>query len=128
VEWVGEDAEQGKERGDEGVLLNGDSDGSERLVDAYGRTESEAEEERVVAAGGDYSEGEDETESEGDIDGGDGGAVEGEREAMGPMWLLRVFTSWGARLGFLRRGAEAGVPATREPSPGTTAGGSGGGS
>ncbi|KIJ20038.1 hypothetical protein PAXINDRAFT_166206 [Paxillus involutus ATCC 200175] len=103
-------------------------DGSERFVDAYGRTESEAEEERVVAAGGDYSEGEDETESEGDIDGGDGGAVEGEREAMGPMWLLRVFTSWGARLGFLRRGAEAGVPATREPSPGTTAGGSGGGS
>ncbi|KIK97154.1 hypothetical protein PAXRUDRAFT_136907 [Paxillus rubicundulus Ve08.2h10] len=105
-------------------------DGSERLVDAYGRTESEAEEERAAAAGGDYSEGEDETESEGDMwaGGGDGGAVEGEREAMGPMWLLRVFTSWGARLGFLRRGTEAGVPATREPSPSTTTGGNGGGS
>ncbi|KAF9247064.1 hypothetical protein BU15DRAFT_69908 [Melanogaster broomeanus] len=53
-------------------------DGSERLVDAYGRTESEAEEERMVAAGGEYSEGEDETESEGDFDvSGQGGGEDG---------------------------------------------------
>ena len=56
-------------------------DGQKRLVDQAGRTESEAEEERKIVEESDESEGE---------------------EAVGhpgikPMWLLRFFTSWGAR-------------------------------
>lgn len=105
-------------------------DGTECPVDALGRTESEAEEERAIAADGERSD-EDDTESEWDTGVerkgvlGDG-VEEGEREAMGPMWLLRVFMSWGARLGIIKGEADVGgpsVPATREPSPGSTLGG-----
>ncbi|KAF7355334.1 hypothetical protein MSAN_01449900 [Mycena sanguinolenta] len=62
-------------------------DGQERLVDHQGRTESEAEEERV---------GE-------DIEGFRSPPTEDEEvvkhPAIRPMWLLRFFTSWGARWG-----------------------------
>lgn len=100
-------------------------DGTERPVDSLGRTESEAEEERAIAADGERSEGEDETESERESGvekkGVLGDGVEGEREAMGPMWFLQVFMSWGARLGIVKGEADVGgpsVPSTREPSPG----------
>ncbi|KAF8559090.1 hypothetical protein OG21DRAFT_1503545 [Imleria badia] len=106
-------------------------DGAECPVDALGRTESEAEEERAIAADGERSEGDDETESEResgvekkDVLGE--GVEEGEREAMGPMWLLRVFMSWGARLGIVKGEADVGgpacVPVTRDPSPGDVLG------
>jgi hypothetical protein len=71
-------------------------DGQERLVDHLGRTESEAEEESVV----DMEEGfrlpptEDEE-----------GIVE--HPSMRPMWLLRFFTSWGAKWGVTQPDAEA---------------------
>ena len=106
-------------------------DGTECAVDGLGRTESEAEEERAIVADGERSEGEDETESEWESGVekkgvlGDG-MEEGEREAMGPMWLLRVFMSWGARLGIVKGEADVSgpsVPATREPSPGAILGG-----
>jgi len=100
-------------------------DGTEPPVDSLGRTESEAEEERAIAADGERSEGEDETESEWESGVEQKGVLgdgmeEGEREAMGPMWLLRVFMSWGARLGIVKRDADVGGPSapTREPSPG----------
>ncbi|KAG9317280.1 hypothetical protein JVU11DRAFT_1475 [Chiua virens] len=105
-------------------------DGTERLVDASGRTESEAEEERAILADGERSEGEEETESEREswVDKksvlGDG-MEEGESEAMGPMWLLRVFMSWGARLGIVKGETDPSapsVPDTREPSPGEVVG------
>lgn len=105
-------------------------DGTECPVDALGRTESEAEEERTIVADGERSEGEDETESEREFGVEKKGTLEdgmeeGEREAMGPMWLLRVFMSWGARLGIVRGEADVGgpsVPVTREPSPGAILG------
>ncbi|KAG8218455.1 hypothetical protein J3R82DRAFT_4083 [Butyriboletus roseoflavus] len=105
-------------------------DGTECPVDALGRTESEAEEERVIVADGERSEGEDESESERESGVEKKGALgdgmeEGEREAMGPMWLLRVFMSWGARLGIVKSEADVGgpsVPVTRDPSPGTILG------
>lgn len=85
-------------------------DGNKRLVDANGRTEQEAEEDRR-AAGSDtdaesFYEGErTETESEGGHEGVSGRAEEEEeRQWVMPMWLLRMLTSWGSRLGFLRRG------------------------
>ncbi|KAH0839736.1 hypothetical protein J3R83DRAFT_676 [Lanmaoa asiatica] len=105
-------------------------DGTECPVDALGRTESEAEEERGIVADGERSEGEDETESERESGVekkgvlGDG-LEEGGSEVMGPMWLLRVFMSWGARLGIVKGEADVGgpsVPATREPSPGALLG------
>lgn len=105
-------------------------DGTDCPVDALGRTESEAEEERAIAADGERSEGEDDTESEREFGVeqkgmlGDG-MEEGEREAMGPMWLLRVFMSWGARLGIIKGEADVGgpsVPVTRAPSPGEIVG------
>ena len=54
-------------------------DGQKRLVDAVGRTESEAEEERKIVE-------ESEAESEADE------VVE--HPGIKPMWLLRFFTSW----------------------------------
>lgn len=111
-------------------------DGTECPVDALGRTESEAEEERAIAADGERSEGDDETESERESGVETKGALgdgveEGEREAMGPMWLLRVFMSWGARLGIVKGEADVGgpsVPVTRDPSPGDVLGDGRGGS
>ncbi|KAF8195869.1 hypothetical protein K438DRAFT_2017114 [Mycena galopus ATCC 62051] len=64
-------------------------DGQERLVDHLGRTESEAEEESVME----------------DIEGDGFHLPPTEDEevvkhpAMRPMWLLRFFTSWGAKWG-----------------------------
>jgi hypothetical protein len=51
-------------------------DGQKRLVDQVGRTESEAEEERKIV-------------------GEDSEVIE--HPGIKPMWLLRFFTSWGAR-------------------------------
>jgi hypothetical protein len=73
--------------------------GEEREVDAWGRTESEAEEERRAGAGlGDLRVLREDTEDE-------MSEAEGEDEhkavLMQPMWLLRFLTSWTARLGFL---------------------------
>ncbi|KAG0709652.1 hypothetical protein DFH29DRAFT_885189 [Suillus ampliporus] len=73
-------------------------DGQEREVDAWGRTESEAEEERHAGAGlADLRLG-DETDDE-------MSEAEGEDEhkdaLMQPMWLLKFLTRWTARLGFL---------------------------
>ncbi|KAJ7498897.1 hypothetical protein FB451DRAFT_1203384 [Mycena latifolia] len=70
-------------------------DGQERLVDYLGRTESEAEEESVV-----------------DMDGFRLPPTEDEEEvvehpSMRPMWLLRFFTSWGAKWGATQPNAEA---------------------
>ncbi|ESK96022.1 hypothetical protein Moror_7367 [Moniliophthora roreri MCA 2997] len=64
-------------------------DGSEALVDAYGRTESEAEEERRVG---------EEFFRVAELEDEDGEEVV-EHPAMKPMWLLRFFTRWGARWG-----------------------------
>jgi len=100
-------------------------DGSKRLVDSQGRTEEEAEEERRAAYFDTDSEsiydGErTETDSDGgrdvpEIDEGVGEG-EGERQWVMPMWLLRMFTSWGSQLGFLRRGGV--VTGVRDASPG----------
>lgn len=60
-------------------------DGGERLVDAMGRTESEAEEEEGLEAmgiAGHISEEEEDVV---------------EHPGIKPMWLLRFFTSWGTR-------------------------------
>ncbi|KAJ7908344.1 hypothetical protein B0H13DRAFT_2662099 [Mycena leptocephala] len=69
-------------------------DGQERLVDHLGRTESEAEEESVV-----------------DIEAFHLPPTEDEEvvkhHAMRPMWLLRFFTSWGAKWGATEGDAEA---------------------
>jgi hypothetical protein len=96
-------------------------DGTEHPVDSLGRTESEVEEERAIAADDERSEGE-ETESERESGVEKKGVLgEGDREAMGPMWFLQVFMSWGARLGIVKGEADVGgpsVPSTREPSPG----------
>ncbi|KAK0468369.1 uncharacterized protein EV420DRAFT_1635619 [Desarmillaria tabescens] len=63
-------------------------DGVERVVDRYGRTESEAEEERGVW-GDDASESS-ESEKEEQTEGG----VE-VSQRMRPVWLLKWFTRWG---------------------------------
>jgi len=63
-------------------------DGQERLVDYMGRTESEAEEESAVDPDEEFifAPGEDEEDVV-------------EHPGIKPMWLLRFFTSWGARWG-----------------------------
>ncbi|KAG6919418.1 hypothetical protein DXG01_006301 [Tephrocybe rancida] len=61
-------------------------DGRERLVDYLGRTESEAEEEEP---GVPYLGTQDESDEEDVV----------QHTGMKPMWLLRFFTSWGARWG-----------------------------
>ena len=61
-------------------------DGQERLVDYMGRTESEAEEEEVGAEFMPPREEEDEDDVV-------------QHHAYKPMWLLRFFTSWGAKWG-----------------------------
>jgi hypothetical protein len=60
-------------------------DGGERLVDLMGRTESEVEEEAGLEARGISMRVEEEEED----------VVE--HPGIKPMWLLRFFTSWGAR-------------------------------
>ncbi|KAL4075844.1 hypothetical protein J3A83DRAFT_4487427 [Scleroderma citrinum] len=87
-------------------------DGGKRLVDAQGRSEEEAEEERRAAGFDTDTESiyDGETESDGGHEGvsgpGEGdGEGEGDRQWVMPMWLLRMFTSWGSQLGFLRRGS-----------------------
>ncbi|KAJ3505946.1 hypothetical protein NLJ89_g7150 [Agrocybe chaxingu] len=88
-------------------------DGQKRLVDYLGRTESEAEEERRIDPHGLFIGGPPETEDEEDVV---------EHPGMKPMWLLRFFTSWGARWS-----AAASAPAPtsasaagREPKIGST--------
>ncbi|KAF9462668.1 hypothetical protein BDZ94DRAFT_1194337 [Collybia nuda] len=61
-------------------------DGRERLVDYLGRTESEAEEESLVDS---------ETVLNFPLEGEEEDVVE--HPGIKPMWLLRFFTSWGAR-------------------------------
>ncbi|KAF9567298.1 hypothetical protein CPC08DRAFT_703209 [Agrocybe pediades] len=89
-------------------------DGKPRLVDHLGRTESEAEEERMFdeRSAGVFRDGQPPTpasaggelpslaeEEEGDVV---------EHPGIKPMWLLRFFTSWGARWS----AAAAAAPAT----------------
>lgn len=73
--------------------------GQELEVDVWGRTESEAEEERRAGAGlGDLRVLGDETDdeiSEAEEEGEHNDAL------MQPMWLLKFLTRWTARLGFL---------------------------
>ncbi|KAI6047166.1 hypothetical protein EDC04DRAFT_593027 [Pisolithus marmoratus] len=107
-------------------------DGNKRLVDVSGRTEQEVEEDRR-AAGSDtdtesFYEGErTDTESEGGHEGVSGRAEEEEEEErqwVMPMWLLRMLTSWGSRLGFLRRGGPGtatGVAADTQDVPRSSA-------
>ncbi|KAF8897553.1 hypothetical protein BD779DRAFT_1491482 [Infundibulicybe gibba] len=80
-------------------------DGQERLVDGLGRTESEAEEEEGVerALGTLDVPGDAEEERKED----QVGVVE--HPGIKPMWLLRMFTSWGARWGAASPAA-AGTP------------------
>lgn len=84
-------------------------DGRERLVDYLGRTESEAEEEsgleHLRRDGGvrvDRAENEEEEEDDDLV----------AHPGIKPMWLLRFFTSWGARWS-----ASASTPAVAPPPP-----------
>lgn len=81
--------------------------GQEREVDVWGRTESEAEEERRAGAGlGDLRVLGDETDDEMS----EAGEEDEHKDAlMQPMWLLKFLTRWTARLGFLagQRAAQA---------------------
>lgn len=61
-------------------------DGSEVLVDAWGRTESEAEEEDGLPGGHPLV-----------LEDEEGEVVE--HQGLRPTWLLRLFTSWGSRWG-----------------------------
>ncbi|KAG2077397.1 hypothetical protein BDR04DRAFT_1088384 [Suillus decipiens] len=86
--------------------------GQEREVDAWGRTESEAEEERRAGAGlGDLRVLGNETDDE---------MSEAEEEGehkdalMQPMWLLKFLTRWTTRLGFLA--GQSGVQASPSQS------------
>ncbi|KAG2141720.1 uncharacterized protein EDB93DRAFT_1089166 [Suillus bovinus] len=86
--------------------------GQEREVDAWGRTESEAEEERRAGAGlGDLRVLGDETDDE---------MSEAEEDdeykdaLMQPMWLLKFLTRWTTRLGFLA--GQSGVRASPSQS------------
>jgi hypothetical protein len=76
-------------------------------VDVWGRTESEAEEERRAGAGlGDLRVLGDETDDEVS----EAGEEDEHKDAlMQPMWLLKFLTRWTARLGFLagQRAAQA---------------------
>lgn len=83
-------------------------DGQERLVDHLGRTESEAEEENAV-----------------DIEGFHLPPTEDEEEvvkhpAIRPMWLLRFFTSWGAKWGATETDTEGNAKATSEITASST--------
>lgn len=80
-------------------------DGRERLVDYLGRTESEAEEESGVEhlRRGGMRMDRPENEEEEDVVA---------HPAIKPMWLLRFFTSWGARWS-----ASASTPAVAPPPP-----------
>lgn len=84
--------------------------GQEREVDAWGRTESEAEEERRAGAGlGDLRVHGNETDdemSEAEED------DEHKDALMQPMWLLKFLTRWTTRLGFLagQSGVQASPP------------------
>ncbi|KAL0068077.1 hypothetical protein AAF712_004737 [Marasmius tenuissimus] len=62
-------------------------DGNERLVDVYGRTESEAEEEEQTDALGEFRRRSVEEDEEIDVV---------EHPGIKPMWLLRFFTRWWA--------------------------------
>lgn len=62
-------------------------DGGRRLVDAHGRTESEVEEELAVDEEGIFDEIEEDEEEKEPV----------RNARIKPMWLLRFFTSWGAR-------------------------------
>ena len=64
-------------------------DGEGRLVDSLGRDESEVEEEAALGDFLGFLEGVEE-EDEGDVV---------EHPSLKPTWLLRFFTSWGARWG-----------------------------
>ncbi|KAJ7771390.1 hypothetical protein DFH07DRAFT_1057717 [Mycena maculata] len=72
-------------------------DGQERLVDYLGRTESEAEEESVVGMEEEVPRPPTDDEEDSVI----------KHPAMRPMWLLRFFTSWGAKWGATQPDADA---------------------
>ncbi|KAJ6485040.1 hypothetical protein C8R47DRAFT_1217080 [Mycena vitilis] len=85
-------------------------DGRERLVDHLGRTESEAEEESLVDVERFHLRPTEDEEVVGEV-------------SVGPMWLLRFFTSWGAKWGATQPNAEATAKAkTGGETPGTSSG------
>ncbi|KAI9000995.1 hypothetical protein BD414DRAFT_405041 [Trametes punicea] len=73
-------------------------DGRERLVDRFGRTESEAEEEEDLP----HLPGM-EVDTDEEVD-----AVE--HQSLKPTWLLRFFNYWGSKLGLGRGGAPSAPP------------------
>lgn len=77
-------------------------DGQERLVDYLGRTESEAEEESNVDMEAVHRPPTDEEEDS---------VVT--HPAIRPMWLLRFFTSWGAKWGATQPDADASKAKTK---------------
>jgi hypothetical protein len=64
-------------------------DGEGRLVDSLGRDESEVEEEAALGDLLEFLEGAEEEDEEDVVD----------HPSLKPTWLLRFFTSWGAKWG-----------------------------
>lgn len=94
-------------------------DGRARLVDHLGRSESEAEEEEALAALGAYLDG---PASAVEAAAGAGPPEEEEGAVVAhpgikPMWLLRFFTSWGARWSAAASTPPAPAPASEKMSP-----------
>ncbi|KAG6900955.1 hypothetical protein C0993_004392 [Termitomyces sp. T159_Od127] len=80
-------------------------DGKERLVDHLGRTESEAEEEEP---GMPYLGSQEEDEDEDVV----------QHPGIKPMWLLRFFTSWGAKWGvFAAASSQSSDEASKQGTP-----------
>lgn len=95
-------------------------DGEGRLVDSFGRDESEVEEEAALGDLVEFLEGIEEEDEEEAV----------QHPSLKPTWLLRLFTSWGARWGasaaILKKNddvpnplaaPQTGVATPRAPSP-----------
>ncbi|KAF9485336.1 hypothetical protein BDN70DRAFT_910221 [Pholiota conissans] len=85
-------------------------DGRARHVDHLGRTESEAEEEHALERLGVYLDRHAEAAEEAEDEEGD--VVE--HPGIKPMWLLRFFTSWGARWSAVATSAPVNVDPPKE--------------
>jgi len=79
-------------------------DGKERLVDALGRTESEAEEEQNLPGAHPNIEEDEEVEVV-------------ENQTLRPTWILRLFNSWGSRWGTPQSAAQQQQHEHERPSP-----------
>ncbi|KAL0950000.1 hypothetical protein HGRIS_010009 [Hohenbuehelia grisea] len=101
-------------------------DGRERLVDAHGRTESEAEEEEALAdplvgeESGVRVEDVDDVDATREAGEDDGDEDVVEHPAIKPMWLLRFFTNWGTNWGAAASASASIPPATGGGKPGDT--------